>query len=109
MRAAVLCLTVSVAAAMPVTADATPDGAAIFKSNCAVCHGPDGKGRTPVGKSLKVRDLTSDEVQKQADKELAAITANGKGKMPAFKSKLTEAEINAVVGALRDMAKKQQR
>ncbi len=38
--------------AAPAWGDAGPDGGAIYKANCAMCHGPDGKGQTPVGKSL---------------------------------------------------------
>jgi mono/diheme cytochrome c family protein len=82
------------------------DGAATFKAKCAMCHGADGKGQTPMGKSLKLRDLTSAEVQKQTDEQLIATTTNGKNKMPSFKGKLTDAEIKAVVGAVRDLAKK---
>ena len=41
---------------------AEADGAAIYKSKCASCHGADGKGETPAGKAMKVRDLGSAEV-----------------------------------------------
>ena len=81
------------------------DGAAIYKAKCASCHGADGKGQTPIGKSMKLRDLGSKEVQKQTDKELYAWTADGKGKMPAYKAKLSEAEINALVTFMRGLAK----
>jgi len=85
---------------------ASPDGAALYKAKCATCHGPDGSGQTAMGKSLKLRDLRSAEVQKQTDKELYTWTADGKGKMPAYKGKLTEAEINALVAYMRELAKK---
>ncbi|HWW60387.1 MAG TPA: c-type cytochrome [Thermoanaerobaculia bacterium] len=86
-----------------VLADATPDGAAIFKSNCAMCHGADGKGQTPAGKSLKIRDLGSPDVQKQSDAELAKIVADGKGTMPAYKAKLGADAIQAVVAHIRTL------
>ena len=92
--------------ALPMLADATPDGAAIYKKSCALCHGPDGKGKTAVGKSMKVRDLTSPEVQKLTDAELRKVIAEGKGKMPGFKSSLSEADIKALVVTIRDLAKK---
>ncbi len=85
---------------------AAADGAAIYKAKCASCHGADGSGQTPMGKSLKLRDLGSPEVQKQTDQELYNWTADGKGKMPAYKGKLTEAEINTLVAHIRAMAKK---
>jgi mono/diheme cytochrome c family protein len=81
------------------------DGAALFKANCAMCHGADGKGDTAMGKSMKLRDLSSEDVQKQTDAELTDITTNGKGKMPAYKAKLTEAQIKALVGYMRSLKK----
>jgi cytochrome c6 len=88
------------------TAFAASDGAAVYKAKCASCHGADGSGQTAMGKSLKLRDLGSADVQKQTDKELYTLTADGKGKMPAYKGKLTEAEINALVAHMRTLAKK---
>ncbi|HYR29595.1 MAG TPA: cytochrome c, partial [Thermoanaerobaculia bacterium] len=73
------------------------DGAAIYKAKCASCHGADGKGQSPMGKKMNLRDLGSPEVQKQTDKELYDWTADGKGKMPAYKDKLSADEINALV------------
>jgi mono/diheme cytochrome c family protein len=82
------------------------DGAAIFKAKCAACHGADGKGQTPMGKKLALRDLGSPDVQKQTDKQLYDWTAAGKGKMPAYKDKLTDVEIKALVAHMRTLAKK---
>jgi mono/diheme cytochrome c family protein len=36
------------------------DGAALFKSRCVICHGPDGMGKT--GPALKGTSLTADEI-----------------------------------------------
>jgi mono/diheme cytochrome c family protein len=80
-------------------------GAALYKSKCAICHGADGRGDTPVGKSMKLRDLGSAEVQKQTDAELNAITTDGKGKMPAYKGKLTDAQIKDLVAFIRTLKK----
>ena len=87
-------------AALPSLADD-----AIYKSKCAMCHGADGKGLTPVGKSMKLKDLASDEVQKLTDKEILTVITDGKGKMPAFKGKLTPAEIDAQVKVVRTFKK----
>jgi mono/diheme cytochrome c family protein len=83
-----------------------PDGAALFKSKCAMCHGPDGKGQTAMGKNLKLKDLGSEEVQKMKGEELEKVIENGKGKMPAYKGKLTEPEIDALVKFIRTFAPK---
>ena len=90
-------------AAMPSFAD---DAAAVFKSKCAMCHGADGAGQTAVGKTMKLRDLRSEEVQKLTDKEILTIITDGKGKMPASKGKLTPAQIEEQVKFIRSLAKK---
>ena len=81
------------------------DGAAIYKAKCASCHGADGKGQSPMGKKMNLRDLGSPEVQKQTDKELYDWTADGKGKMPGYKDKLTADEIKALVAHMRTFKK----
>ena len=91
--------------ALAPTAFAT-DAAAVYKAKCASCHGADGKGLTPVGKKMNLRDLGSPEVQKQTDKELYDWTAVGKGKMPGYKEKLSDVEIQALVVYMRMFAKK---
>jgi mono/diheme cytochrome c family protein len=99
-RKLLVILTLAILIILPATL-AAADGAAVYKAKCAMCHGADGSGMTPMGKSMKLRDLRSPEVQKQSDAELTKITADGKGKMPAYKGKLTDAEISAVVAPLR--------
>ena len=86
-------------------AGGSPDGAALYKSKCAMCHGADGAGQTPMGKNMKLRDLRSADVQKQTDAELAKWIADGKGKMPAYKSKMSADEINALVAFIRTLKK----
>jgi mono/diheme cytochrome c family protein len=83
-----------------------PDAAAIYKSKCAMCHGPDGKGQTTMGKNLHLKDLGSDDVQKMKTEELEKIITDGKAKMPAYKAKLSEAEIDALVTFIRTFAPK---
>ena len=73
------------------------DGGALYKTKCAPCHGADGSGNTPVGKSLKVKALASDEVQKLSDADLTKAIQKGKGKMPAFEGKLSDDELQSVV------------
>lgn len=50
-----------------------------FIAHCAVCHGPDGRGDTPIGRNLypKVPDLTGAETQQLTDGELYYIISNG--------------------------------
>lgn len=78
---------------------------ATYKAKCAMCHGPDGKGETPTGKSLKVRDFSSEDVQKISDTDLAGTIAAGKGKMPAYKT-LTPDQVKDLVAYVRSLGKK---
>src|SRR5215472_13805396 len=82
------------------------DAATVFKSKCAACHGPDGKGETAMGKTLKIRDLGSAEVQSQSDAQLAEIVTKGKNKMPAYDGKLTKEQIGELVAYVRALGKK---
>lgn len=79
--------------------------ATLFKTKCAACHGPDGAGKTPAGTAMKVRDLRSDEVQRQSDGDLILVVTKGKNKMPAFGGKLQKEEIDQLVAYVRGLAK----
>lgn len=93
------------AAFATVPAVAQEGGAAIYKAKCAMCHGADGTGNTPVGKSMKVRSFKSDEDVKATDAKLIKDTSDGVGKMPAYKGKLTDAQIQDVVSYIRTLQK----
>jgi len=80
-------------------------GEALYKSKCAACHGPDGKGETAIGKANKLRDLGSAEVQKLSDEELTGIIAAGKGKMPAYAKSLKPEQIKELVAYIRAFKK----
>jgi mono/diheme cytochrome c family protein len=74
-----------------------------YKTTCAMCHGPDGKGETALGKNLHAKDLTSDEVRKKSDAELSTIIVKGKENMPGFEGRLTQAQINGLVKYIRSL------
>jgi cytochrome c6 len=73
------------------------DGAAIYKTRCAMCHGADGA-------KLTAHNLQTADVQKLSDTEISGIISNGKGKMPPSKS-LKPDEVSAVVGFVRTLKK----
>ena len=68
------------------------DGAALYASKCAACHAKDGKG-SPVGKKMGAPDISA---TKDDEKKIEGVIENGKGKMSAFKGKLSPEEIQAV-------------
>jgi len=76
--------------ATPVSAEDAPDGAKIFKSKCKMCHAVDRKKMGPAVKNMN-RDV---EV-------LKATVKNGRKSMPKYGSKLSDAEIDAVVAYLK--------
>ena len=81
------------------------EGETVFAGKCATCHGKDGSGSTPVGKNLKVRDLRSDEVQKQTDAQLLDIIAKGKGKMQGYEKALGPDKIQDTIAYIRTLKK----
>ena len=90
-------------AALSVAADA-PDGAALYKSKCSMCHGPDGKGYAAV----KTPDFTDPKVQASlTDKQIADIIKNGKPNtmMMPFGTQLKDDEIQALVKQIRSFKK----
>ena len=98
-------LVITMLAASPAAGADNAAGAAVYKSKCVTCHGADGGG-TAVGKSLKVADLRSAEVQSRSDAELTQIISDGKDNMPGFKSTITDDEITAVLAHVRTFAGK---
>lgn len=102
IRASMVVLVFALVASTAFAADA---GADLFKAKCASCHGATGAGDTAMGKSMKLKDLGSDEVQKQSDADLANVIAKGKKPMPAYEGKLTNDQIQDVVKYIRTLKK----
>ena len=86
---------------------AVADGNALYTAKCAICHGKDGSG-LPNWRSKGQPDFTDAKWQKsRTDAQISDATKNGKGKfMPAFKAKMSDEEITAVVARIRSFAKK---
>jgi cytochrome c6 len=66
--------------------------AALYAKRCASCHGKDGKP-SAVGQKMGAKDLGATTL---SEKEIAAVISGGKGKMTAYKDKLSEAEIQSL-------------
>ena len=59
--------------------DLLQEGLAHFADHCAICHGNDGSGRTPIGKNVypKAPDLRVADTQSMSDGELFWVIHNG--------------------------------
>jgi cytochrome c553 len=82
------------------------DGATIYKTKCAMCHGADATGKP----AAKIPSLVSDDAKKLSDADLTDFIANGGPNKKAghnFAAKgLSADDIKALVGTIRDFQKK---
>jgi mono/diheme cytochrome c family protein len=80
------------------------DADTLFAKSCATCHGKDGQAKTFKAKFNHARDLTDPQWQAEvSDERLFNSISNGKGKMPAWGKKFSEAEINSLVAYVRKL------
>ena len=88
------------------------DGKQIYEKNCLACHGPGGKGDGPAGKALKPPpgDLAT-ALKGKSDADVTKVIKEG-GKavgksaiMPAYGSKLNDAQIQSVVQYVKGLGK----
>jgi mono/diheme cytochrome c family protein len=80
----------------------------LFIKVCAPCHSADGRAQTPAAKKLGVHDLSE---SKLTDAQIIQQVMAGRldnqktTKMPAFKDKLTQAEIESLVPVVKGFRK----
>lgn len=74
-----------------------------FAKNCEGCHGPEGEGGLAKvdNKQIKVPSLRAEHAIKHTDAEMTDYITNGHEAMPAFKDKLTPAEVTELVRFVR--------
>jgi mono/diheme cytochrome c family protein len=86
------------------------DAAALYNNEtapkCASCHNADGKGNPAMKTSMKdLPDFTDAAWQKkETDAELIETIKNGHKPMPAYKDKLSDDQIKALVAYVRKFA-----
>lgn len=93
---AVICVTTAMSFA------ASP-GEAIFKAHCQACHGATGTPNAGIAKMLGVKPASDPSMKKLTAAQMIAAVTNGKGKMPSFKGKLSDAQIKDVVSYFRTL------
>ena len=86
---------------------ATPDALAAargnYAKNCVACHGETGEGGLVKveDKKLKVPSFKTDNAKKHPDSDFTKQISNGGDGMPAFKAKLSTADIADLVKFVR--------
>jgi mono/diheme cytochrome c family protein len=88
-----------------VTGFAQTSGEATYKAKCQSCHGAQGVPNPGIAKAMGVKPASDPSVKSLSEAQMITDTTNGKGKMPAFKGKLSDAEIKASVDYFRAFAK----
>lgn len=83
------------------------DGAKIFATRCALCHGPSGHGDGVGAKGLNPQPRNFHDtayMKTRTDAQLSEIIHKGKGVMPAWGKVLTDQQIAAVLAHVRTFA-----
>ena len=84
---------------------AQSNGEAVYKAKCQSCHGAQGVPNPGIAKMMGVKPVSDPAVKAHSSVEMVAITTSGKAKMPAFKGKLTDAQIKDSVDYFRTLGK----
>jgi cytochrome c553 len=79
---------------------AADDGATIYKTKCAMCHGADATGKP----AAKIPSLVSDEAKKTSDDDLAKAVTE-KPKHPGMVKSLTPDQVKMIVAYVRSLQK----
>jgi cytochrome c6 len=94
-------LTLMVGLSFAAQAQSGPEAA--YKAKCAMCHGADGAGNTPAGKSMGAKDFRAPGVVSETDAQLQGVIENGRNKMPAYQGKLSAADVGGLVSYIRQL------
>jgi mono/diheme cytochrome c family protein len=90
----------------PLGADASSEGAKVFKTNCETCHGSQGHGDGPIGEALDPKPMNLVELQTVASDNYIFWRIN-EGRpgtsMPPWKSILDEDQIWQVIAFIRTL------
>lgn len=87
-------------------ADSKSYDASLFRQNCAICHGPEANGKT-LDDGTKVPSLRRGEFKFHSKSEIRKqITVGGNG-MVAFRSQLSQREIDLLVDLVHDKLRAQ--
>ncbi len=75
--------------------------ASLFRQNCAICHAPEGEGRT-LDDGKQIPNLRDGDFKYKTDSEIYRHISEGGNGMTPFRGQLTEREINLMVRFVQD-------
>jgi mono/diheme cytochrome c family protein len=79
--------------------------ASLFRQNCAICHGPEGEGKT-LDDGRRIPNLREGEFKYTTDEQIYRHIAEGGNGMTPFRGQLTEKEINMMVRFVQDQLRR---
>jgi len=80
---------------------AAADGKILYETKCAQCHGKEGVAKPPGKGSKNFNDPAFQSAW--TEESIARITAEGKGKMPGYRSKLSPEQLRAVAAHVKTL------
>jgi mono/diheme cytochrome c family protein len=81
------------------------DAKDLYLSKCATCHGPDGAGKTAMGRKLKVQSAQAAAAKMSAEQMIKVVT-DGKGQdMSAYGKQFSADQIKGLVDYYRGLGK----
>jgi mono/diheme cytochrome c family protein len=75
--------------------------ASLFRQNCAICHGPEGEGKT-LDDGKRIPNLREGEFKYTTDEQIYRHISEGGNGMTPFRGQLTDREINMMVRFVQD-------
>ncbi|MBX3244811.1 MAG: cytochrome c [Acidobacteria bacterium] len=79
--------------------------ASLFRQNCAICHGPEGEGKT-IDDGTVVPSLRHGDFKAISEDQIYSQIADGGNGMTPFRTQLTEREIRLLVKLVREDLRK---
>jgi mono/diheme cytochrome c family protein len=101
LGAAVLCVAVASVASAQQPAGGAQTPAQVFAANCASCHGATGTPNAAMARSMGIPDFAT--IAASPDSVFVRAITSGKGRMPAYGTRLQPAQVRALVAYVKSL------
>lgn len=82
-----------------VLAESNASPRSLYTTNCARCHGADGRSDTPKGRETNADDISGG----MSAAKITRVIKSGRGEMPGFSKRLTAAQIKQITDYVRKL------